>query len=149
MPNSGAPRLTGDTYGTRQGAAPVIHSYPVDYNTTGVSSAILVDTIKASTDAPVQVEVTCQIVTTFNAGTLAAHNALTAGTSTTATEWLTTANTTATTAGYYPASNAVYKQRLTADTPIYVKYVQTSTAATTGKAVVLVKEFPENATAIA
>lgn len=144
MIDRGTPHYTGDTFGTRMGSGAVTHTYPIAYNSSGISAAVLVDTISAASDNPVQVEVSCQIVTTFNAGTLAAHNALTVGTNDTATQWLTTVNTTATTAGYYPASNNVFKARLTTTTPIYVKYVQTSTAATTGQAVVIVREYQEN-----
>lgn len=138
--------ITGNTYGDlRQAGIVVAHTYPVNFNTTGVASAILVDTIRATTDKPVQVEVSAQVVTAFNAVTT---NVLTAGTSATATEWLGAADITEGTPGYYPASNAVNKFRLTADTPIYVKYTQTGTAATTGAAIILVKEFSENTKAI-
>jgi hypothetical protein len=149
MYNQGAPHVTGDTYGQRQGCVAVEHSYIVDYNTTGIANGVLVDTIRASTDNPVQVNVSCQIVTAFNAGAGAANNSITAGTSTAANEWLTTANTTATAAGYYPVVTAAVRQRLTADTPIYVKFAQTSTPATAGRAVVFVREFQENTAAIA
>jgi hypothetical protein len=149
MINPGAPHSSGDVYGNRQGCCPVVHTYAVQYNTTGISSGILVDTLKASTDNPVQVKVSLQIATTFNAGTAAVNNSVTAGTSTSANEWITTANCTATAAAYYPASNAVVKQRLTADTPIYVKFAQTGTAATTGTAILMVEEFQENPAAIA
>lgn len=135
----------GNTYGTRQGSFEIVHSYPVQFNTTGIASAILVDTIRASAEYPVQVEVSAQVVTAFNA---ASTNVLTAGTDTTANQWLGSADITEGTPGYYPASNAVNKFRLTADTNIYVKYTQTGTAANTGAAVIFVKEWQENAIAI-
>lgn len=133
--------VTGSIYGNRQGCLPVWHTYPVAYNTTGISSAILVDTIKASTANPVIVNVQCSVNTAFNAGTT---NVLTVGTSTTANEWLAAGDITEGTPGFYPASNAVAKFRLTADTKIYVKYTQTGTAATTGAATVIVSTMAEN-----
>lgn len=136
----------GNTYGVRQGSLEIVHTYPVQYNTTGIASAVLVDTIKASVEYPVQVEVSAQVVTAFNAVTT---NVLTVGTTTAATQWLASGDIDETTLGYYPASNAVAKFRLTADTNIYVKYTQTGTAATTGSAIVIVKEFSENPVAIA
>jgi hypothetical protein len=150
MNNTGGPHYTGDTYGTRMGAGPVTHTYPFTFSITGGTS-VLVDTIKAATDNPVQVKVSCQIVTVFNAGSLASNNVISVGTSSaSANEWLAAANTTATTAGYYPAANAVYKQRLTADTPIYIKSVYTGSPATptTGLAIVMVEEFQENTASI-
>ncbi len=137
--------LTGNVYGDRQASASVAHSYVVNFNTTGISSGVLVDTIRATADRPVQVSVSCQVVTAFNA---VSTNVLTAGTSTTATEWLASGDITEGTPGYYPASNAVAKFRLTADTPIYVKYTQSGTAATTGQAVLIIHEFQENLRAI-
>jgi len=143
----GSTRLTGNTYGDlRPSGVEVCHTYPVNFNTVGIASAILVDTIHATADNPVHVEVSACVVTAFNAGTT---NVLTAGTSSTATEWLGSADITEGTPGYYPASNAVFKARLVADTAIYVKYAQTGTAATTGAATIIVKEFSENTKAIA
>lgn len=137
---------TGNIQGTRQGSAVVTHSYPIAISTVGISSGVKVDTIEASTFAPVHVEVSMQVVTAFNAVTT---NVLTAGTNSTATQWLGAGDVTEGTPGYYPASNAVFKARLTADTDIYVKYTQTGTAATTGAAVLIVREFTENIKAIA
>lgn len=137
---------TGNIQGTRQGSAVVTHSYPISFDTLGISSGVKVDTIEASAFAPVQVEVSLQVITAFNAVTT---NVLTAGTNSTATQWLGSGDVTEGTPGYYPASNAVAKFRLTADTDIYVKYTQTGTAATTGAAVLIVREFTENTKAIA
>lgn len=208
--------LTGNVYGNRQGSAVVTHSYVVNYSDAGLSSGVLIDTLKASADRPVQVKVMAQIVTAFNAATT---NVLTVGTSTTATEWLPAASITEGTTGYYPsnttktyttlgnngagaitvtgaqigdvvtgvvgitagtlgdlsagfesvitvagqiqqssatdysakalqitlsrnAGNGRY--RLTSDTPIYVKYTQSGTAANAGVAVITVEEFQEN-----
>lgn len=140
-----ATNITGNIAGQRQGCVPVSHSYPFQFNTSGIASAIKVDTIFASAANPVQIEVSCQVITAFNA---ASTNVVTAGTDTTATQWLGSGDVTEGTPGYYPASNAVFKGRLTANTDIYVKYTQSGTAATTGSAVLLVKEFSENTKAI-
>ena len=104
------------------------------------------DTIFATTANPVEVEVSCNVITLFNA---VSTNVLTVGTSTTATEWLAAGDITEGTPGYYPGSNAVKKFRLTATTPIYVKYTQSGTAATTGAATVIIKEFGSNTKTIA
>lgn len=114
-------KLTGNVYPDKfQGSPRVAHTYQVNYNTPGIVNGIIVDTISASTDRPVQVEVSAQVVTAFNGSA----NTLTVGTSSTATEWLGSADITEGTPGYYPASNAVKKFRLTADTPIWVKYTE-------------------------
>lgn len=133
------------TFTQREGSAEIVHTYPVQFNTTGIASGVKVDTIKASATAPVQVEVSCQVITAFNAVTT---NVLTMGTDTTANQWLAAADITEGTPGFYPASNAAKKFRLTSDTDIYAKYTQTGTAATTGSAVFIVKEWVEDVTAI-
>ncbi len=142
MNNKGAPHYSGDTYGTRLGAGAVTHTLPVAYNTTGVGSGVSTGlTIRASSAEPVQIEVSQNVWTAFNA---ASNNVLSAGTDSTANQWVATTSTTSLVAGYYPASNAVAKFRLTADTTIYVKYTQQGTAATTGNATLIVREYPEN-----
>lgn len=130
----------------RQGSASVVHTYPVQFNTTGIASGVKVDTIKASATSPVQIEASAQVITAFNA---ASTNVLTVGTDTTANQWLAAGDITEGTPGFYPASNAVTKFRLTADTDVYIKYTQTGTAATTGSAVILIKEFREDTNSIA
>lgn len=133
------------TFTKRQGNAVVSHTYPVNFNTTGIASAVKVDTINASEAVPVQIEVSCQVITAFNAVTT---NVLTMGTDTTATQWLAAGDITEGTPGFYPASNAVKKFRLTAATDIYAKYTQTGTAATTGAAVFIIKEWTEEVDSI-
>lgn len=138
----GAPQSTGDTYGPRQGCCAVTHSVPFAYNTTGIGSGLFTGiTIKASSYEPVQAEFSHQSVTAFNATT---SNIFSIGNSSTATEYLSTTFTGTTHLGYFPASNAVTKVRLTADTPIYIKYAQTGTAATAGAGVLFIREFKEN-----
>ena len=209
-------KLTGNVYGQRQGSAEVVHTYVVNFNDTGIASGIQVDTIRASSDGPVIVEAFYDILTVFNAVTT---NVLTAGTSSTATEWLSATSTNEALAGFYPSSMAtaiafaghsgagactatgvlvgdrilsvtgvasgtvgdqsakfesvvsvndqiqqssatdlsanIYtamiqrggtanRFRLTADTGIWVKYTQTGTAATTGQALLIVKEYKVN-----
>lgn len=96
------PNQTGDTYGTRQGSDVTVHSFPVAYNTAGISSGLSSGiVIKASTDKPVHLEVSAVIVTAFNAATT---NVLTVGTSTTATEILPAQAITEGTAGTYPTN---------------------------------------------
>lgn len=119
-------KIAGNVYPQVALGSPVVaHTYDVNFN-TAAGSGVLVDTISASTDRPVQVEVSAQVVTAFNGST----NVLTVGTSSTATEWLGSSDITEGTPGYYPASNAVKKFRLTADTPIWVKYTQNSATGT-------------------
>ena len=141
-----ATNLTGNIYGNRQGSVDVTHTYPIAFNTTGIGSSILVDRIQASAQRPVQVEVSCNVTAIFNAGTT---NVLTVGTSTAATEWFGTGDIDETATGYYPASNAVKKFRLTSDTPVYIKYTQSGTPGSAGKAVVIIREYAENSAPIA
>ncbi len=109
----------GNVYGNRQASRQDVHTYDVNFNSTGVGTGILLDTISASADSPVQVEVSCEIVTVFNATTA---NTLTVGTtSSPANEWLASGDITEGTAGYYPANNNPFKARLTSDTNIYVR----------------------------
>jgi hypothetical protein len=137
--------LTGNVYGQRQASAEVVHTYVVPFNATGISSGILLDTIRASADKPVHIEHSVSVVTAFNAGTT---NVLTFGTSSVADEWYDASAITEGTPGYYPSSNAVGKLRVTSDTKIYARFAQTGTAATTGLAILIVKEFQENTRAI-
>jgi len=141
-----ATNFTGNVYGQRQGCSIIAHTYPVNFNTAGIATAIKVDTIKASVTNPVYIESSSVVITAFNALTT---NVLTAGTtSANANEILAAGDITEGTPGFYPAANAVIKQRLIADTEIWVKYTQSGTAATTGAAVIIVKEYNENTKAI-
>lgn len=113
----------------RKGSGEVCHTYDLNYNTTGAASGILLDTIDASATNPVQIEVSAQVVTAFNAAT---NNFIDIGTTGTGGEWVGHASITGGTPGYYPASNAVKKFRLTALTPFYASYTQTGSVAATG-----------------
>lgn len=98
-----ATRLTGNNAGTRLGCVPVVHTFPVNYNDTGISSGVASGIIiKASADKPVIVEVQARVNTAFNATTT---NVLTVGTSTSANEWLTAAAVNETLAGLYPSNS--------------------------------------------
>lgn len=100
--------------GTPQGSYDVTHTFPVQFNTTGISSGVKVGTIVASTANPVEVEVFYQVVTAFDATTT---NVLTAGTTTTATEWIAAGGVNELLAGFYPSapvSNISFTGRATA-----------------------------------
>lgn len=124
-----ATNLTGNIYGQRQASLACFHTYPVSFNTSGIATAVQLETFRATADKPLLVEISACVITAFNAASM---NVLTAGTSTTSNEWLTSSDITEGTPGFYPASNAVKKFRLTADTPMYVKYTQTGDAPATG-----------------
>lgn len=114
-----ATNLTGASL-TRLGGVAVLHSYPINFDTAGIGTGVLIDTFYATTTNPIQIEVSCQIVTAFNAGT---SNVLTVGTTAAlANQWLGSSDITEGTPGYYPASNAVAKFRLTDITQVYAKY---------------------------
>ncbi len=208
--------------GTPQGSVDITHTFPVEYNTTGISSGVKVGTIIASTDKPVEVEVFYQVVTAFNAATT---NVLTAGTSTTATEWIGATGVNERVTGFYPVASAgkfltftgsngagaitltgaavgdnvvslngvtataagsaaasfesaitvanqiqqssasdlsakayivqlsgagtANRFRLTANTDVYAKYTQSGTAATTGSALLIVREYSVSTNPIA
>lgn len=80
------PHLQGSLYGShRPGSHNAVHTFPVAFDTTGISSGIKVGTILASPAKPVVVRVGYLISEAFNAATT---NVLTAGTTSTATEWI-------------------------------------------------------------
>lgn len=114
-----ATQTRGNVFSGRLAGFNCTHTWPVEYNTTGIGTGVLLDVINASTTNPVQIEVSCQIVTAFNAAT---SNVLTVGTSAGGTQWLGASDITEGTPAYYPASNAVAKFRLTAATNIYATY---------------------------
>lgn len=114
-----ASQTRGNVFSGRLAGFVCSHTWPVEFNTSGIGTGVLLDVINASTTNPVQIEVSCQIVTAFNAAT---SNVLTVGTSAGGTQWLGSSDITEGTPGYYPASNAVTKFRLTAATNIYATY---------------------------
>ena len=114
------------------GNVPAMTNFDVNFNDTGIASAVKKFSIQNSTAKPVLVKCWCEIITVFNGTT----PVLTLGTTTTANEILAAADITEGTIGFYPAGNGVGMIRLASSTgtptPIYVKF--TATSPTTGKA---------------
>lgn len=113
--------------------------FTVNFNDTGIASGVKKFTLQASVDKPLLLEFSAEVITAFNAVTT---NVLTVGSDTTANQFLAAADITEGTPGFYPASNANKLYRITANTDIYVKYTQTGTAATTGKANIYINVTP-------
>jgi hypothetical protein len=104
------------------GNVPALLNFDVDFDTPDIASAVKEYTIAGSTDRPQLLEVWAEVITAFNA---ASTNVLTLGTSSTATELLGAGAITEGTPGFYPASNANVKLRITSYTDIWAKYTQT------------------------
>lgn len=104
-----------------QGSVPSTVTFAINGTnaTLAAGTAVKLCTIKADAKNPVLLETQAEVITAIT-GTAPV---LTLGTSTTATEILASGDITEATPGFYPASNALKKLRITADTPIYVKYV--------------------------
>lgn len=83
----------------------------------------------------------CQVTTVFNAATT---NVLTVGIAADDDALLTSAVSAAGTAGNKVQSGpaATLTTPIAADTPVFAKYTQSGTAATTGRAVVMVEYYP-------
>lgn len=111
----------------------------VNFNDGGIASAIQFGTLPAGSSI---VDVQVEIVTVFNAVTT---NVLTVGTTTTATEIVAAADVNELATGVTKVTRGL-GQSLTAsaDTPLYAKYTQTGTAATTGQAIVTIQFIPNN-----
>lgn len=99
----------------------------INFNTTGVASAVKIYKIAASASKPKYINFQAYVDTVFNAGTT---NVLTLGTTTAANEIFAAGDIDETTVG--PNTSKMVK--FTANTDIYAKFAQTGTAATTGKA---------------
>lgn len=122
------------------GSVPALLNYPVAFNTALVAAGILLCTIRATPDHPVLLEFFAEVGTVFNA---ASTNVLTLGTdAASANQILASGDIDESTVGFYPASNAIKKLRIIADTPIYMKYVQTGTAASAGAGLFYIKVTP-------
>ncbi len=109
-------------------------SFVLNYNTTGASTGVQIGIIPAN--AVIQ-SWRATVETAFNAGST---NPITIGTTATGAEIAAAASITSATPGAYtgsPAAAAGWKQQ-TADTPVYVAYIPTGTAAGTGKAIVVI-----------
>src|SRR5688572_27294465 len=122
----------GASMGSREACAEIVHTYPFSFNTPGITVGIDVDQVVADANNPVQVEFSVQVITAFNdsVGNIIEINSGT---------YLTVGD--ASVVGYYPASNAVEKFRLTGTAPITVLFAGSNSDATTGHAVLIVKEI--------
>lgn len=121
------------------GSVAALLNFDVDFNDTDIASGVKKATIRASATAPVLLEFSAEVITAFNA---ASTNVLTVGSDTTANQFLGSGDITEGTPGFYPASNAKKSYRITADTDIYIKYTQSGTAATTGRALIYINVTP-------
>lgn len=125
----------------REVMMPVVQTlaYTLNYGATGASSGILIG--KIPTNSVIQ-SWRVTVETAFNAGTT---NPITIGTTGTGTDIMAAAsitnyNTSSNTVGVYTGSPAAAGgwAITTADTSVYVAYIPTGTAASTGKAHVVI-----------
>ena len=107
----GKTNLSGPIKGIRNGAPTVAQTYVVQGNSSTTSFKWL--TVAASSADPCLVETQLAVLTTDGGTT----PTISVGTSSGGTNLI---NAQATTAGFYPASNAVVKSFLTSDTDIYI-----------------------------
>lgn len=122
------------------GSVPALLTFLALFNTSGIGSGVKVATIRADATHPVLLETWAEVVTAFNAVTT---NVLTVGTdAASGNQILGSADITEGTPGFYPASNAKKMLRIVADTDIYLKYTQSGTAATTGRALIYMRVTP-------
>ncbi len=134
----------GASLGAREGCVEIVHTYPFSFNTPGiltVEEGIEIDQIQASTDQPVELELSIQILTGFDDSTA---NDVQVGTTGVGSELLGISDPDTTIAGYYPAANAVAKARITSNTTIYLSYGPGAGDQTQGSGVLIVKEFFQN-----
>jgi hypothetical protein len=135
-------RTLGSTFGPREGCVEIVHTYPFAWNTAGVSGdGVKVDIIAASTDNPVELEFSLQVITAFN-GTGDA-TVIQIGTAAATSDFLDLSNDESLTPGYYPAANAVAKFRITTNTGIWIT-ISTQVDTDAGDAVLIVKEIVQN-----
>lgn len=116
----------------------------INFNDTGIASGVVVGRLPPN--AIIQ-NWRVTVETLFNAGST---NPITIGTTATGAEVAASASITSGTAGVYTGSPAAAGgwAKTTAVTPIYTAYIQTGTAATTGKAHVVVEFISTVATNI-
>jgi hypothetical protein len=107
----------------------------INYNDTGIASGLLIGTLPIG--AVIQ-NWRATVETLFNAGST---NPISIGTTATGVEVAATASITSGTAGVYTGSPATTTawSKTTANTPIYTAYIQTGTAAGTGKAHIVIE----------
>ncbi len=110
----------------------------VNFNDAGIASGVLMGTLPAGAqivDAVVNVE------TAFNAATT---NVLTAGTNSTSFDNIVGASDVSEGSAGAARATAGLALEFTADTDVYAKYTQSGTAATTGKAHIVISYVPNN-----
>lgn len=117
------------------------YRFVVNWNDTGIATGVKKGTLPAGS---VVIGTDAMVTTAFNAGT---NNFVSVGQITTATEIAAAASVAGASAGF--KSNIVpnaapFLVDLAADTDIYAIYVQSGTAATAGRAVIVVKYIPNN-----
>jgi hypothetical protein len=102
----------------------------INFGDTGIASGVVIGTLPIG--AVIQ-NWRATVETLFNAGST---NPISIGTTATGVEIAATASITSGTAGVYTGSPATTTgwSKTTANTPIYTSYIQTGTAASTGKA---------------
>lgn len=113
--------------------------FAVNYNDAGIASGVAKQTLPAGA---IVLNTDVLVTTVFNAATT---NVLTVGLNgATANNLVGSGDVNEASAQMFGSIVPTATQPLSADTPIYVKYTQTGTAATTGAAVVIVKYVPNN-----
>jgi hypothetical protein len=109
----------------------------VNYNDTGIAAGVAMGSIPAGARI---LECRIYVDTAFNAATT---NNLLVGTTAAGNDIVATGTSAAGTAGY-KVSTTGNTLTFAADTPIYVAYTQTGTAATAGVAVIILTFVPNN-----
>jgi hypothetical protein len=116
----------------------VIGPFVVDFSTAGIAAGVQIGVIPSGS---VVARTWVQVTTVFNAATT---NVLTVGNAAVIDALMPAATAVAGTAGNKVTSgpNSTLTTPTTGDTPVFVRYTQSGTAATTGRAVVMVEFYP-------
>lgn len=102
------------------GSVAALLTFSALFSTTGINSGVKQCTVRADANNPVLLTFFAEVITPFNAATT---NLLEVGSSVApGGEFLGSGDITEGTAGFYPASNASKKFRITSDTDIYIRY---------------------------
>jgi len=112
----------------------------IAFNTTNIAAGVEIGAVPANAKIK---QIIVYVDEAFNAGTT---NVLVAGTTATGTDLVAASDVTEGTIGVYTPADAANQGRglvFASDTTLYVSYTQTGTAATTGKAVVIVSYVPK------
>ena len=126
----------------RQFELQAVHYLRADiaFNTTNIAAGVEIGAVPASAKIK---QIIVYVDEAFNAGTT---NVLVAGTTAAGTNLVAASDVTEGTIGVYTPADAANQGRglvFASDTTLYVSYTQTGTAATTGKAVVIVSYVPK------